>query len=923
MKPTNLIISAFGPYADKVELDLAKLGENGLYLITGDTGAGKTTIFDAITFALYGAASGSNREVNMFRSKYADVKTPTFVEITFEYRNKEYRIKRNPEYLRPSKRGDGLTAEKAEAELTYPDGKVLTNYAKVTKAVEELIGIDREQFKQIAMIAQGDFLKLLLASTKERSEIFRDIFSTKLYQELQNRLKNESGTLRNEYESLKQSIAQYIDGVACDDDNVLNIELDKVKNKDSLATIDETVALIKSIIADDDKLKQLYSEKIKLVEKSIEEVAALLTKAEKDNKAYKDLADFENKKGQKSEELTLIKKALDVEISKQPKIEQLLAVIQTEKDKLIRYNELQDLNDTILEKEKELSRHKKNFVNNEDKLNKATLLLKEQKNQLDGLKDAGINKEKLEYQKKETIEKEKLVKELLNNVSELEVLEKSLVRSQEKYMKACQSFEEAKKRFDIMEKAFLDEQAGVLASRLADGERCPVCGSFDHPLIAQLSENAPTEAEIKKAKVENDKLQTEVAKCSSEAGNLKGQVESLRTEFLRKCENVIGDCDGTHIKVKAQNMQNELHAKVLKINQNLNVEENNIKTKEKLEKDIPNTEASIKECEDAISKCKQDIASIEAELKSLNNSKEKIAESLEFDTKTNAEEHIRILEAEKNMMQKSCDKAKKSYEECNNSLSQLNGKIEALKEQLKGAQKIDYDSENSKKVILLKEKTELNNSLNKVISRLDRNTSSLQRILTQSDKISQVEKRWTWVKALSNTANGNITGKDKIMLETYIQMTYFDRIISRANSRLMVMTGGQYELKRRIDAENKQSQSGLELDVIDHYNGSERSVKTLSGGESFKASLSLALGLSDEIQSSVGGIQLDTMFVDEGFGSLDEESLSQAIKALAGLTEGNRLVGIISHVSELKEKIDRQIVVTKEKTSGSRVEIII
>ena len=209
-----------------------------------------------------------------------------------------------------------------------------------------------------------------------------------------------------------------------------------------------------------------------------------------------------------------------------------------------------------------------------------------------------------------------------------------------------------------------------------------------------------------------------------------------------------------------------------------------------------------------------------------------------------------------------------------------------------------------------------------VATRLSTNAQAEKNILAKSEELTNTEKRWAWVKTLAMTANGNLAGKEKIMLETYVQTTYFDRIIERANTRLMVMTGAQYELKRRKEADNNRSQSGLELDVIDYYNGTERSVKTLSGGESFKASLALALGLSDEIQSSAGGIRLDTMFVDEGFGALDDESLSQAMKALTGLTEGNKLVGIISHVSELKERIDKQILVTKEKTAGSKATIV-
>lgn len=183
------------------------------------------------------------------------------------------------------------------------------------------------------------------------------------------------------------------------------------------------------------------------------------------------------------------------------------------------------------------------------------------------------------------------------------------------------------------------------------------------------------------------------------------------------------------------------------------------------------------------------------------------------------------------------------------------------------------------------------------------------------EAMCRAEQEYIWVKALSDTANGTLNGKRKVELETYIQMTYFDRILRRANLRFLTMSSGQYELKRREDGENKKEKAGLELNVIDHYNGSERSVRTLSGGESFQASLSLALGLSDEIQSHAGGIQLDAMFVDEGFGSLDEDSLNQAMKALEGLTRGNRMVGIISHVPELKERIGKKIVVTKRRSA--------
>ena len=274
-------------------------------------------------------------------------------------------------------------------------------------------------------------------------------------------------------------------------------------------------------------------------------------------------------------------------------------------------------------------------------------------------------------------------------------------------------------------------------------------------------------------------------------------------------------------------------------------------------------------------------------------------------------------------MKEKLDKAEKELADAEKSFAEITGRIQQLQEQLRDRSGTDLEGEEDAKRALSMKKTGISQELKRVNVRIAANRTALENIRNKSRELAGLEKRWSWVRSLANTANGNISGKEKIMLETYVQMRCFDRILVRANTRLMVMTGGQYELVRRQVSENNRSKSGLELDVIDHYNGTRRSVKSLSGGESFKASLSLALGLSDEIQASAGGIRLDTMFVDEGFGSLDEESLQQAVRALAGLADGNRLVGIISHVSELKERIDRQIVVTKDRCNGSRVEIVV
>ena len=350
--------------------------------------------------------------------------------------------------------------------------------------------------------------------------------------------------------------------------------------------------------------------------------------------------------------------------------------------------------------------------------------------------------------------------------------------------------------------------------------------------------------------------------------------------------------------------------------------EKKVSRRSELAESLPKIEMSLTERDKDITARNTTLEADKASLSEKKKQRDADKESLRFDS---------IAEAQRksDALGKTISEMKKAYDNAQNALSDSDKKIAGYKASITGLSKqlssdCDFDKEaETKKKAELSERRTADDATEKVLySRIASNTQALANIQAKVGDLDALEKRYTWLKALSNTANGSISGKEKVMLETYIQMTYFDRIVARANTRFMIMSGGQYELKRRKEAENNRSQSGLDLDVIDHYNGTERSVKTLSGGESFKASLSLALGLSDEIQASAGGVKLDTMFVDEGFGSLDEESLDQAMKALMSLVDGNRLVGIISHVADLKNRIDKQIIVTKEKSGGSKAQII-
>jgi len=920
MRPLKLTISAFGPYAGRTELDMEKLGTHGLYLITGDTGAGKTTIFDAITFALYGEASGGNREAAMLRSKYADQETPTEVELLFEYAGKQYKIKRNPEYMRPAKRGGGMVAQKAGAELILPDGNVITRVKDVSAEVFNIIGIDRDQFSQIAMIAQGDFLKLLLSPTDERKKIFRYIFKTELYQLLQEKLKEESNQLGRECDMLRKGVQQYINGVTVQEDDVLGIDLKKAKDGNLPAA--ETMTLIGKLIAKDMEQKKTLEAALENIQKEIGQIDVLLGQAAEIDKAKDGLLGAQKLKDKKTPILADLLTDLEAERKKQPERDELSSQITSMEEKLPLYDDLDRSQKQFESKKAALEKNKHTLEKEKASLDTAAAILNKWKAELEKLKDTEAQKERLLSRKSKVIDKQKKLEELSKALTNYKKMLQELRDIQCEYKSASERATTCQKEYSEKNRAFLDEQAGILAETLNDGEACPVCGSTVHPHPAFKSAEAPSKAKLKIAKEASDEAQKEAGVKSSEAGKAGVRVESKKTEIEKQSTDLFGECVPDEVMAKTEHSLVQVRNEIVDLERAITKEEKRTARKYELESGIPKQELEIQELREAINGQDKDIASLDSKVGSLSESIKKTARALEYGSKTEAEKALASLQEKKQQMQTTLDKKQKEYDKTKAEMDTLLGQIKALSDQLKNAPDIDRKAENEKQDNLSEKAESVKKILTSATVRIETNQRTLDNIDKQSNNLSKIESKLMWVKALSNTANGNISGKEKIMLETYIQMTYFDRIIAKANTRFMVMSGGQYELKRRIEAENNRSQSGLELDVIDHYNGTERSVKTLSGGESFEASLSLALGLSDEIQSSAGGIKLDTMFVDEGFGSLDEESLQKAIRALYGLTEGNRLVGIISHVPELKEKIDKQIIVTKERSGGSKVEII-
>lgn len=1069
MRPIKLTMSAFGPYAGEVTVDFERLGEQGLYLITGDTGAGKTTIFDAITYALYGEPSGESRSENSFRSKYAERQTPTFVELTFRCRGERYTVRRNPEYERPRQRGAGTTRQKKDAGLRYPDGTVHTNANAVTQEITELIGINRDQFVQVAMLAQGEFRKLLLATSEERREIFGRLFNTGRYERLERRLREEANRKGDERENLARSIQEderrlrWSEGFARAEDAA------RAQNGD-MPNTDDALALLDELLEDDQRRQAALNAQKKELTEHAEALAAQMEQAKKQQRTRQTLTELQNDRTAREKERTEAEEQL-----KKCKSEEEIAVIEENAhvlaSQLPRYRNRETLRKQLADRESALSAQQREV----ERLAQEGQNLKEQREaaeaklreltgrdeasawnaELAGLEAQLPDYRELEEQRKSLIEKEKALKkvtgsreelqgrleeltaslqknrqelgtlqnaqteqaqadaevirlnEMAAKLEELKKDSKALQKKEKEHQKAIERYREAAKRADEAndvyqqkKRAYLDGQAGVLASELQEGAPCPVCGSCSHPNPARPAQEVPSKEAFELAEQDNkrasdaeraeaagvqkldgeratklDHLVEEAAKLPALAGIGKeslsaelpaalereqarnGQaLETAKSRLAEAKARTARAADLTETVAKQQEQERELReqeseaateesglsAAVKERKESIRSRAGRLpyqslqeaeKRQKELNRKVQEAQKALKMAQAAQEKLQDDesrnrdaLSDAEKKQTELSTSRKSLSEELARETLPlgslkEAEAELARLQKEASDGRDARQKAQEELVGCENRLQAAKAKTETLEEQLKNEPPLDMDAIR-KQADAVKASQEENDAAGKTVHvRLAANEGIRDAVREKSRKLKAVQERLRWLAPLADTAGGQVSGQRKLRLETFAQMRYFERILARANTRLMMMSGGQYELCRRIEQENNRSQSGLDMDVIDHYNGTKRSVNTLSGGESFQAALALALGLTDDIQSSAGGVQLETMFVDEGFGSLSGEALHQALRVLNQLSEGSRLVGIISHVTELKEQIDRQIVVTKAPAGGSSVAI--
>ena len=920
MRPLHLTMSAFGPYAGRISLNLESLGTSGLYLVTGDTGAGKTTIFDAICFALYGASSGGTRQPSMLRSKYARPDMPTEVELVFAYRNEIYQIRRNPEYDRPRIRGTGMTREAAGAELVMPDGRVIGKLSDVNEEIRTLLGVDKEQFTQIAMIAQGQFLKLLLANTTERQTIFRSLFKTGIYELIYSRLRHDMSELEAERNRLNAAMEQICQDISCDEYSIHYEEAEKARKREM--PLQEIFPLLKSVAEEDEKrLFEMNSAEGNL-ELQREELRKILARLEAQEKAENQMDSAKTALNDIEPILPQLRSEMEQAQSRLSEVEKNVAKLTGIERELAEF-------DALEEKQEEFKAQKRKYDSEKDEIEKMSRShtelqgkIEQNKKELNGLSETGSALEKIKARGNELEQRKKRIEGFQSEAGRIENLQRRLTAQQDKLKMAESRAAEERKRAENMRHTFNLEQAGLMASQLTDGEPCPVCGSRIHPQLASASVDAPTELQVKAAEKKAEEARSDANTCANETAAVLGEIKSARESLERQMdsyfgtvpEDIVAYLSAEQLRVSGESEQNK--------EEMLKLEAQN-KRRSVLEQVIPQQEEKEHSMLQKLTEGKEQLARDEARMNEIIREGKEIRAKLNYKSKAEALSIKIQLESENDTIRRTAETTKTAFDSARLQENNLKARITELSGLL--ADRMDGNKNDIQTSLNqnASEKNAIADARQKVQMRISQNNRAMKRLQEKAEQLSLFDNRWRWMQSLYQTAGGTISGKEKIMLETYVQTTFFDEILQRANLHFLRMTDNQYELVRRRTPVNQRSQSGLEMDVIDHWNGSTRGVQTLSGGESFLASLALALGLSEEISCQASGVQMDALFVDEGFGSLDEDALEKAMAALQSLTEGNRLVGIISHVAELRRELDRQILVTKVPGGGSRAEIIL
>ncbi len=1054
MRPIKLSLSAFGPYSDQApDIDFTQFEERGLFLISGDTGAGKTTIFDAICFALFGTTSGSYRDTKNLRSEFAKEHVESYVDFHFSHQNKQYHIYRQPSYDRKKKRGEGFITQQEKAILYCEDEQPIEGLVTVNKAVRELLHIDVDQFKQIAMIAQGDFWKLLNAKTEERTEILRTIFRTEGYKSLEGKLKDRMDHANQARLSMEQGILQNCCTVTCDENSPFYGNLTKLQedaqNSKSIWNVSDFLHLTEEMIDEDRrKLTELSSVNDNVLKKR-ELVRSELAKAEISNKQLERLRilEEEHQDIQKQEaEIKTIREQYRRERNAtrmiaptyqacEKKLQEMTSTKALLSQLTLKKQEAEEFHQLVKNKQKEVlalrpdaDRHKqlaeeirkdepryrereqlnvligKEIKQSKVLVDSVTKIKEEGKQTADSIQTlkAFIEQNKSAPQKEVLLSNE--LKQLQGVTAEMLDIQNNSLRE---LSRRTENLRQAQKNY-LNQKSISDQthavllhaeavrdanMAGILAQSLIDGEKCPVCGSVHHPEKAQLSDTAISEEELKRLKNRDEKdlslKDQALQKAVSAKSDLEAFEETIRNAILRCLDSTSVETEDqislqTLTELLKQNIK-ENESKQEKLTSELKTIHETALALAKAEQDLKSAEekqqqlqVKYTEANEAHHKLSNQFAAHQASLSSLQNltfdswkiaareisRAEKRAQDIlhqieqadqtEKEASTNLASanaaitseasHLKQAEEEWKSLKQDIEKLLETYhfldmdemtqyirdesilQRTEQKINAFEKKketnqvqLEEIRKETAGKKLIDEEVLRQENITLTQEIDSRAAELLAIQYRIRANSERRQEIEKNAPALKSLRKKYTDTRRLYELLRGT-TGHGKITLEQYIQAAGFDHIIHAANRRLFPMSDGQFELIRNQKDLGNKSNTFLDLEVIDHYTGHTRPVGNLSGGESFKASLSLALGLSDTVSSNLGGVQMDALFIDEGFGTLDQKSIDNAMEILLGLSNSNKLVGIISHREELKNAIPQQIHVTKDK-NGSHISV--
>ena len=795
---------------------------------------------------------------------------------------------------------------------------ILNQLNRVTSEVINILNLDKNQFSKIAMIAQGSFQKLLLSKNDEKIKLFRELFQTGKYNQLQEKLKNDASEASKEVENLKLKLNEALSRIEVSetDENSEKIRQMKI----SQYVKDEEIEVLRGFVLKDEKVLDVIKNEIDETENKLRELELSLKDDEKRLELEENL---------KEVKAALEEKKADAEKAGQNFFEagkNAEAIPELQSQKALLEDSLKEY-EAISCEEKEIAslRHKID----EDKKSRETKLTEKEKfsDQLAKLKAESENYssagEKIGIYQGELDKKSREEKDL-NDIKirflTLKEEKKSLFSKQNEVKNALQEFESFDKKYKEMYRLFTLEQAGILAEGLKDGCACPVCGSKEHPNPACKSDKAPAQAELEKAQKTSDELNKKVNGLTLEAEGLKVSVEKSETEI----NSLLGKCfesltlNDEKLDLTLEIRTSELKKEVSEIQENIKKEEDSKKRRDEINSKIPELESCIKNIDSEISQKETDIRVNESKCEDKEKHLSEKKSGLKFESKERAEDNLSLLASKIKLLDENLEMARKAKDLLASEIIDLKSKGDLLVNQLKDIKEIDLERTAGEKNQFSQKKKLLNDQRDSLNKRKGINQASLETIEKLLPEISKATEKYNMINALSEVAKGR--NNQKPSLENYVQMSCLDRINYRANLRLRKMTDNKYELRRRIDENG--SELGLDLNIKDFYTGRERDVKSLSGGEQFQASLALSLGLADEIQENSGGIKLDTMFIDEGFGTLDPDTLNKAMRALEDISQGNKLIGIISHVAELEERIPKKIYVKKDELGISHVKIV-